>query len=180
MKDIIIIVVILLLIGLWVGWLQLSSRAVLEEVLPEEILTAEEVLLPDETGNLENIEYTENEAVLEESAGDEIKDITDEEKITETEKETEIEKEPETFVQCLADEGVIIYGMRTCPACKQLADSFGGYDAISLIYVECTEEQERCRNEMKTKYVPEIQIMAELYKEGRTPEALAKTTGCAI
>jgi len=90
------------------------------------------------------------------------------------------EEKSTTFIQCLANEGVVIYGMRTCPACKQLADNLGGYDAISLIYVECSQEQERCRSEMKTKYVPEIQIMRELYKDGRTPQDLSSATGCAI
>ena len=173
MKNILIIVAILLLIIGWIGWLQFSSREVPEEILPEEIPIAEEELLPHETGDSEEKEYAEEETAPEESAEDETEDTTGEEKTAEKE-------EPKTFVQCLADKGVVIYGMRTCPACKQLADSFGGYDAISLIYVECTEEQERCRNEMKTKYVPEIQIMAELFENGRTSEALAKATGCAI
>lgn len=180
MKDIIIIVIILLLIGGWILWLQFSSRAVPEDALPEEMPIAEEVLLPDETGDLEDTEQTEDEKDSKESTKDKTKDITDEEELTEPEEETEEEKEPETFVQCLANKGVVIYGIRTCPACRQLADNFGGYDAISLIYVECSDERARCQNEMKTGYVPEIQIMGKLFQDGRTPKDLSQATGCAI
>ncbi len=84
------------------------------------------------------------------------------------------------FVQCLADAGMVIYGSRTCPACRQLAESFGGYDAISLIYVECSEEWERCSQEMKTNYVPEIQIKGVLYNGSRDLNALAEKTGCKL
>jgi len=177
MKDVIIIIIIVLLIVGWIGWLQFSARPEPEEILSQEI-APEEILSPESEEDAENKEDTEE--MEEETTKDKTKDITDEEKTTEPEKETEAEKEPETFVQCLANEGVVIYGMRTCPACRQLADSFGGYDAISLIYVECSQEQERCRNEMKTNYVPEIQIIGELFEGRRTPQDLSSATGCAL
>lgn len=84
------------------------------------------------------------------------------------------------FIQCLADEDVVIYGSRTCPACSELADSFGGYEAISSVYVECSEERERCAKEAETGYVPEIRIKSELYEGPRTPQGLAEETGCQL
>ncbi len=84
------------------------------------------------------------------------------------------------FIQCLADSGMVIYGSRTCPACTQLAESFGGYDKIALIYVECSEERERCSSEMQTNYVPEIQIQGNLYEGSRDLGYLAKITDCEL
>ncbi len=102
--------------------------------------------------------------------------------------DNEVKEEPEEtsgdsisqLVQCLADAGVVVYGMYTCPACAQFADSFGGYEVIDPIYVECTEEWERCNQEMKTTYVPEIQIKDSLFEGQRTPQGLAEATGCKI
>ncbi len=82
------------------------------------------------------------------------------------------------LVSCLAEAGMVIYGSRTCPACTALADSFGGYEKIKEIYVECTEEQERCGLEMQTNYVPEIQIKGEVYNDPRDLESLAEVTNC--
>lgn len=82
------------------------------------------------------------------------------------------------LVSCLAEAGMVIYGSRTCPACAALADSFGGYEKIEEIYVECTEEQERCGLEMQTNYVPEIQIKGEVYNGPRDPDSLAEVTNC--
>ncbi len=87
---------------------------------------------------------------------------------------------PEAFVQCLADAGVVVYGSNTCPACTQFANSLGGYDVIAPIYVECTEEWERCSVEMQGNFVPEIQIDGVLYEGSRAPEELARVTGCEL
>jgi len=56
----------------------------------------------------------------------------------------------------------------------------GGYDAVESVYVECTEEQQRCSEETKTGYVPEIQIDGRLYEGSITIEALGEATGCEI
>ncbi len=84
----------------------------------------------------------------------------------------------EEFVLCLKEEGVIIYGSVTCPFCHQLAQMFGGYDVIDPIYVECSEDHERCMEEMQTNGVPEIQIKGELYQGGRSPEEIGRAVGC--
>jgi len=89
-------------------------------------------------------------------------------------------KPEKPFIQCLADAGVVIYGSRTCPACAQLVESFGGYDKIALIYVECNEEREKCSSEMQTNYVPEIQIQGELYSGPRSPDNIADAVSCNI
>lgn len=84
------------------------------------------------------------------------------------------------LVNCLAERGVIVYGSKTCPACIDFADQFGGYEAIEPIYVECSEDPEKCEQEMQGNYVPEIQIDGQLYTGPRSPEALARVTGCEI
>lgn len=113
----------------------------------------------------------------------------DEDKITENgEPEKEEEKETEDknkasangFIRCLAEAGVVIYGSKTCPACASLTSSLGGYEAIKPIYVECSEEWDRCSSEMQTKYVPEIQIKGKLYTGSRSPDRIAEAVNCEI
>ncbi len=113
----------------------------------------------------------------------------EEEEITEKESVENVNKE---LIDCLADEGVVIYGSITCPACGKLADSFGGYEVMEPIYVECSysgteEEKEACDENKKTGYVPEVQINKEvfdldftLFNEGKSPEELAKKVGCEL
>ncbi len=88
------------------------------------------------------------------------------------------------LIDCLAENDLVIYGTSWCPACTQLVDSFGGYDAIDPIYVECAEgteeEAERCAEETKTEYVPEIQIAGELYEGPNDPRSLAQEVGCEL
>ncbi len=82
------------------------------------------------------------------------------------------------LVDCLEEEGVVIYGSRTCPACAQLIDSFGGYDVLSSIYVECMDDGDRCNEEKLTGFVPEVQINGEVHEQGRSPANLAAAVGC--
>ena len=84
------------------------------------------------------------------------------------------------FNDCLADEGMVIYGSDWCPACSQLVEMLGGYEAVSSVYVECTEEQQKCQQEMIGTGVPEIQIDGEMYEGARELEALGKATGCEL
>lgn len=51
-----------------------------------------------------------------------------------------------SLAECLADQGVVLYGTSWCGACERQKEAFG--DAISLIpYVDCDEENlEKCRN----------------------------------
>ncbi len=85
-----------------------------------------------------------------------------------------------SLIKCLKESGVVIYGSKTCPACAELVNQFGGREALSSIYIECSEEEERCMREIKTGYVPEIQINGELYDGSRTPEDLANLVKCEL
>ncbi len=96
------------------------------------------------------------------------------------EEEPAVNEEMAKLIDCLAEKGVVIYGSEWCPACAQLVDAFGGYDTVAPLYVECTEEEERCGEEKKTGYVPEIQIEGELYTGRRTPSALAVKVECSL
>ena len=89
-------------------------------------------------------------------------------------------KAMDSFVQCLAEAGVVIYGSEYCPACLHLVESFGGYEIINPIYIECSEERERCRAEMQTDYVPEIQIKGELYVGPRDLDSFGRAAGCQL
>lgn len=92
-----------------------------------------------------------------------------------------IDNSEEELIECLADAGVVIYGSKTCPACLSLVNSFGGYEKIeSIIYIECSKDQERCMSEMKGNYVPEIQIQGEIYTGSRNPNDIAKEVNCKI
>ncbi len=84
------------------------------------------------------------------------------------------------FIYCLKEAGVVIYGTPTCPYCSQLALSFGGYDIIEPIYVDCQKEYARCTDEMQTRGVPEIQIKGVLYQESREPEVIGREAGCVM
>ena len=84
------------------------------------------------------------------------------------------------FIQCLADAGMIIYGSSSCGACASLAEQFGGYDAMSPIYVECRDFQERCDTEKQVNYVPEVQINGLVFQDRKTLENFAIETGCEL
>ena len=101
-----------------------------------------------------------------------------ESKEDETVSEPETDKEMDEQISCLKDEGVVIYGAEWCPYCTELAESFGGYDVVDPIWVECTEEQQRCEEEMIDSGVPEIQIEGEKYEGQRNPEAIGEAAGC--
>lgn len=84
------------------------------------------------------------------------------------------------FNQCLAENGITIYGSKFCPACSALVETLGGLENAEPVYVECSEEQERCNEETKTNYIPEIHINGNIYEGKRTLEALAKATNCTM
>jgi len=95
------------------------------------------------------------------------------------------EKITDEFIQCLAEAGVIIYGSKTCPACDSLVQEYGDYEKIKPIYLDCSgitseEEAKRCLEEIKTGYIPEVQIKGNLFEDWGSPEALAEITGCKL
>lgn len=82
------------------------------------------------------------------------------------------------FNECLAEKGLKVYGTAWCPACRALVETLGGKDMVEPIYIECSIEQQRCQEEAKTGYVPEIQINGEVYTGQRSIAALANITDC--
>lgn len=90
------------------------------------------------------------------------------------------EKIPESFIQCLADAGVTIYGTEVCPVCKNLVESFNGYERIDPIYVNCTKEMDRCEEEIYTGFVPEVQIKGEVYNGLTDSQSLGQAVGCDL
>ena len=88
--------------------------------------------------------------------------------------------EMEGFILCLKDAGVVIYGSVTCPYCTQLVEAFGGYEVVEPIYVECSQEGQRCQSEMIGRGVPEIQISGEMYRGSRNPQDIGRAVGCVI
>jgi hypothetical protein len=99
-----------------------------------------------------------------------VQEISDEEKLI----------TQEQFIQCLKENNVVIFGSVTCPYCAQLVDSLGGYEVVAPIYVECSEDPTRCRDEMQTRGVPEIQIDGVLYQGGRSPAQIGAAAGCVL
>ncbi len=104
--------------------------------------------------------------------------LLEEENFTRVEEMVGSERAMENLVSCLKNKDVVVYGSKTCPACASLAEGFGGYDVISSIYVECTEEREKCDAVKETKYVPEIQIAGEVYNGNRSPAQIAAAVNC--
>ncbi|MFP4116716.1 MAG: hypothetical protein ACLFTY_01730 [Candidatus Aenigmatarchaeota archaeon] len=91
------------------------------------------------------------------------------------------EEEARDFIDCLDEGGVTIYGTHTCSACTQLAESLGGFDLIGQIFVECSQEQQRCSNEMKRTAVPEIHINGQHYNTGVvSPGEIADEVNCEL
>ncbi len=161
-KTIIAILIAVLLIATALYFATLEER--------EEIETDEETEEVEELGETEGVE--------EDTEGSD--DLPDEEETETEEGEVMGDSKMSNLVDCLKEEGVVIYGSMTCPACAMLVNDFGGKEKIDPIYVECAEEREKCDNEKETRYVPEIQIKGNLYEGGRNPEAIAEEVGCEI
>ncbi|MBW6442367.1 hypothetical protein K0A97_01125 [Patescibacteria group bacterium] len=84
------------------------------------------------------------------------------------------------FNECLSEKGLVFYGTTWCPACSSLVETLGGYESVIPVYIDCIQNQERCNEEKKTNYVPEIQINGEVYEGPRTLESLSVITGCPL
>lgn len=82
------------------------------------------------------------------------------------------------FVACLAEKKFKIYGANWCSWTKKLTvDTFGGFDVVKPIYVECTEEADLCEKEGVTGY-PTLKLDDQAYSGERTFEAIAAGSGC--
>lgn len=83
------------------------------------------------------------------------------------------------FSNCLAEKGVKIYGANWCGYTNQWVEILGGYDVVSSVYIECTENEALCASEEITGY-PTTKINGEVYRGARTIEAIAIETGCSV
>jgi glutaredoxin len=110
--------------------------------------------------------------------GNVIQDVND------ADNESEIVNEEASSMQefnaCLAENGLIIYGASWCPHCTTVVNTLGGYDVVGDVYVECTENQQRCSEEMFGGGVPELQFNGEVYRGARTLDAFSELTGCGL
>lgn len=84
------------------------------------------------------------------------------------------------FIQCLVDSDMVVYASKTCPACTDFANTFGGYDAVENLFVLCGEQQDVCQEKMQTGYVPEIQFEGEVFQGDRSLQALSELTNCEL
>ncbi|MFW5847012.1 MAG: hypothetical protein ACOCUU_02510 [Nanoarchaeota archaeon] len=81
------------------------------------------------------------------------------------------------FNNCLAEKGVKIYGANWCGYTSQWVETLGGFDIVSPVYIECTENEELCSQEEVRGY-PTTKINGETYTGDRTLEAIGQETGC--
>lgn len=88
----------------------------------------------------------------------------------------------EEFNECLAENGMVIYGSEFCPACTELVEDLGGYEAAEPVYVECTEpeNEQRCEEEKQTDVVPEVQLDGEVQDWPLDLYELGELTGCSL
>ena len=85
-----------------------------------------------------------------------------------------------SFMDCLADKGVKIYGADWCGWTKSfVVETLGGFDVVSPIYVECTVNEEECAEAGISGY-PTTQINGETYSGGRSFKGLSDATGCTL
>lgn len=98
----------------------------------------------------------------------------------ETQSSSEVTISPEEltkFIACLKEANFVIYGANWCGWTKKLVEMLGGFDMVKPIYVECTEEEELCR-EKKVQGYPTILIKGEQYQGARTFKDFSAATGC--
>ena len=88
------------------------------------------------------------------------------------------------FNECLADARVEVYGGDWCGITVQLVQTYGGWDAIEPIYIQC---QDAARGPGKDYSLcdgitgfPTIKINGEEFRSGRSIEVLAQATGCPV
>jgi len=85
----------------------------------------------------------------------------------------------DSFGQCLADKGVVMYGAAWCPHCQKEKAAFGG--AFKFVkYVECPEDPKLCLDKGVEKYPTWIfsggrKLEGELGLRG-----LARESGCPL
>ncbi|KXB07024.1 hypothetical protein AKJ51_02210 [candidate division MSBL1 archaeon SCGC-AAA382A20] len=78
--------------------------------------------------------------------------------------------------QCLSEEGVTMYGLKTCPHCQEQKDRFGGSFKY-VDYVECSVQKSLCSRKGISS-VPAWIIDGKKIVGVQSLEKLASMTGC--
>lgn len=99
--------------------------------------------------------------------------------VTTSELTAEQQEEILSFNSCLAEKGIVVYGANWCGYTKALVENLGGFNLISPVYVECTENEELCAMEQISGY-PTIKLNGEKINIDRTFSGFAGATGCAL
>lgn len=82
-----------------------------------------------------------------------------------------------SFMSCLADKNVVVYGANWCGYTNSLVNNLGGFSIIEPIYVECTVEEELCSQQNIVSF-PTIKMNGEAVNIARTIDGFAGLTGC--
>lgn len=91
--------------------------------------------------------------------------------------ETVVPEEIGDFLDCLQEAQLVIYGADWCGYTQQVVDLFGGYQAAAPVYVECTQEEDICREAEVVGY-PTIKVAGQAYTGERSLAGFAEATGC--
>ncbi len=86
-------------------------------------------------------------------------------------------QEMKNFVSCLEEQEFVVYGASWCGFSVQVIEMFGGKEAIDPIYVECTEQEELCREKEISGY-PTVMINDQPYQGERSLTGFAEQTEC--
>jgi len=84
----------------------------------------------------------------------------------------------DNFAKCLTEKGVVMYGTKTCPHCKNQKEMFG--DSFKYInYVDCIDNSIQC-TEKGIQFVPAWYIDGKLYTGEKTIEELKSLSRCEV
>ena len=78
----------------------------------------------------ESLQIDEEEVTEEENGEEAVEEENGEETVEE--ENGEDEGKMSVLVECLKEKGVVVYGSKTCPACAQLVDGFGGHPTAGI------------------------------------------------
>lgn len=83
------------------------------------------------------------------------------------------------FAQCLAEKGLVMYGVDWCPNCQNQKKMFGkAFDNIP--YVNCDFDRVECQRKKIDKY-PTWYLNGQIFEIGvKSFPELANATGCAV
>lgn len=81
------------------------------------------------------------------------------------------------FVECLKKAKFVIYGANWCHYTNDLVAMLGGKEQVQPIYIECTENEDLCKEKGVTGY-PTIIINGKEFNGSRSLTGFSEVTGC--